>query len=48
MASEDASDRHSDDKREQDSDSHSVTPPSRQSRPSPFNDGPELIRGNHC
>jgi hypothetical protein len=48
MASEDASNRQPDDGREQDNDVPSATPPSQQNGPSPFADGPELIRDNHC
>jgi hypothetical protein len=34
--------------RKQGNDFHPATPPSQQNSPSPFNDGQELIRGNHC
>jgi hypothetical protein len=48
MASENASDRRPDAGPKQGKDFHPATPPSQQNGPSPFNDGPELIRGNHC
>jgi hypothetical protein len=47
MASENAADPRANNEREPDHD-HSVTPPSQQNGPSPFNDGPELLRDNHC
>jgi hypothetical protein len=47
MATDDASKRRTSDGRGQDHDFHSA-PPSQQNGPSPFSDGPELIRGNHC
>lgn len=45
---EDTLDRRTTERREPTNNSHSVTPPSQQNGPSPFNDGPELIRDNHC
>jgi hypothetical protein len=47
MANETASEPRLNDAREPDHD-HSVTSPSQQNSPSPFNDGPELLRDNHC
>jgi len=48
IMAEDTLDRRTTERREPTNDSHSVTPPSQQNGPSPFNDGPELIRDNHC
>ncbi|HVX77900.1 MAG TPA: hypothetical protein VHB49_17335 [Bradyrhizobium sp.] len=48
MASESSAERRPDQGREPENDFHSATPPSQQNGPSPFNDGPELIRDNHC
>jgi len=48
IMAEDTSRRRADDGRERTSNPHSSTPPSQQNGPSPFNDGPELIRDNHC
>ena len=47
MASENSAEHRPIDEREPDHD-QSVTPPSQQNGPSPFNDGPELLRDNHC
>jgi hypothetical protein len=48
MMAEDTPDRRANEQREPTHDSRSVTPASRPNGPSPFNDGPELIRDNHC
>jgi hypothetical protein len=47
MANQNAAERPAG-RRQKDGDFHSATPPSRPNGPSPFNDGPELIRDNHC
>ena len=48
MASEDTAEPALDERGETDRDFHSATPPSHRSGPSPFNDGPEMLRDNHC
>jgi hypothetical protein len=51
MASESPSERRPNEEREQGNNFHSttpLTPLSQQNGPSPFNDGPELIRDNNC
>ncbi len=48
MMSEDTSHRAPPDGRKEDSDFHATRTPSQQNGPSPLNDGPELLRDNHC
>jgi hypothetical protein len=48
IMAEDTRDRRATEQREPTNDSHSGTPASQSKGPSPFNDGPELIRDNHC
>jgi hypothetical protein len=48
IMAEDTRDRRATEQREPTNDSHSVTPAPQPKGPSPFNDGPELIRDNHC
>ncbi|SDR92340.1 hypothetical protein [Bradyrhizobium canariense] len=48
MAGESTQDHRTNDEREPRSDLHPTTKPSQKSGPPLFNDGPELIRDNHC
>jgi len=48
IMAEDTSGRRANEEHERTNDPQSAPPPSQQNGPSPFNDGPELIRDNHC
>ena len=48
IMAEDTSGRRANEEHERTNDPQSAPPPSQQNGASPFNDGPELIRDNHC